>query len=229
MKRGCPFHPQTGGIGLSDIAGIVRCGDRVRMSLALDQLSRSLVRTEELDEARGEALTFLAMVTAATLEMGGSRAMHRVQLDAAREMERLETSHEIAVASRRIVEGIVRPLTDPTLTHTQMLIDRALQILEKHYHKDLTDDMVARELGLSTSHFRHLFREATGQPFRKYLIAVRLEGARRMILEGDAPISEIALDVGFTGLAHFSRAFAQRFGVSPSSLRRGGMAMGARS
>lgn len=62
MKPGCPFHSQTGGIALSEIGGIVRCGDRYRLGKALAQLERSLMLTDDLDEARGEALTFIAMV-----------------------------------------------------------------------------------------------------------------------------------------------------------------------
>ncbi len=225
--RGCPFHADHGGVALSEIGGIVRCGDRVRMARALDQLERSLLLTEDLDEARGEALTFLAMVTAATMEMGGSRAMHRAQLDAARQMELARDQAEVAKFSREFVERILAPLFDSDLTPSQLLIDQALAHLAKHYHRELNDDVVARELGLSTSHFRHLFREATGQPFRKYLMALRLEKARQMIVEEDRPIGEIAVDVGFTGIAHFSRAFAQRFAVTPSSLRRGGMVVAA--
>lgn len=223
MQRGCPFHADHGGVSLSEIGGIVRCGDRVRMTRALDQLERSLMLTQDLDEARGEALTFLAMVTAATMELGGSRAMHRVQLEAARQMELASNQEEVGHLSRQIVESILAPLFDPNLTPSQLLIDQALAHLAKHYHRDLNDDVVARELGLSTSHFRHLFREATGQPFRKYLMSLRLEKARQMIVEGDQSIGEIAVEVGFTGIAHFSRAFVQRFAATPSSFRKGGM------
>lgn len=225
MSRGCPFHSDHGGIALSEISGIVRCGDRVRMAKAIEQLESSLLRTEDLDEARGEGLTFLAMVTAATMEMGGSRAMHRVQLDAARKLEFAQDQREVADVVRDMVESILAPLFDPANTPSQILIDQALAYLAKNYHRDLTDELVARELGLSTSHFRHLFREATGQPFRRYLMSVRLERARQLIIEGEMPISEVAVEVGFTGLAHFSRAFAQRFAVSPTLLRRAGMAV----
>lgn len=225
MKRGCPFHADHGGVALSEIGGIVRCGDRVRMAKALEQLESSLLATIDLDEARGEALTFIAIVTAATLEMGGSRSMHRVQLDAARQMESAKTQTDVARLSRDTVEFILAPLFDPNLTPSQILIDQALAFLARNFHRELNDEVVARELGLSTSHFRHLFREATGQPFRKYLMSLRLEKARQLIVEGDRPIGEIAVDVGFTGIAHFSRAFVQRFAATPSSFRRGGMAV----
>ncbi len=217
-----------GGVALGEISGIVRCGDRVRMNAALGQLKAAILRTQDLDEARGTALTFVAMVTAATLEMGGPRAMHRVQLDAARAFDQVKTTEEISETADRFVHMVCGSMFDEDLTTAKLLIDRSLAYLDRNYHRDLNDDMVARELGLSTSHFRHLFREATGQPFRKYLIAVRLERARRLLVESDLAVSDIALEVGFSGLAHFSRAFAQRFAATPSSIRRGAMVAAAR-
>lgn len=219
---GCPFHSSSGGIGLAEVSSIVRVGDRVRFTKALDQLESSLETATDLDEARGQALTFLAMVTAGMLELGGSREMHRVQLTAARELDQLESPYAIAQCARRHVEDIAESLFKPVASPSSYLVDRALAIVERNFAKDLTDATVATQLGLSTSHFRFLFKEATGQPFHKYLVALRLEKARQMLLNEDVPVSVVAKAVGFAGLSHFSRAFAQRFQVSPTSIRRQG-------
>jgi len=218
---GCPFHSKSGGIALGEIASIVRVGDRVKFSRAVDQLEGSIRSATDLDEARGQVLTFLAMVTAATLEMGGSRAMHRVQLDAARELDRLHTADHIAIMGRSFVEQVAEPLFHDSQSPSSYLVDRALAIVERHFAKNLTDSAVAAQLGLSTSHFRFLFREATGQPFHKYLVALRLEKARQLLVEEEMAVSAVAKAVGFTGLSHFSRAFTQRFAVSPTHIRRG--------
>ena len=59
------------------------------------------------------------------------------------------------------------------------------------------------------------------QPFHRYLIALRLEKARELIVTQHLPVSVVAKAVGFSGLAHFSRAFTQRFGANPSEIRKG--------
>jgi AraC-like DNA-binding protein len=218
---GCPFHSKGGGIALSEIPSVLRLGDRVKFSKALDQLERSILATADIDEARGEALTFLAMVTAATLEMGGSRQMHRQQLEAAREFDRLQSLDALAVAARRRAEEVGAGSFKEQQSPSSYLVDRALALVERNFARDLNDATVADQLGLSTSHFRFLFKEATGQPFHKYLVALRLEKARSMLVEGNMSVSEVARAVGFAGLSHFSRAFAQRFSVSPTHLRRG--------
>lgn len=218
--QGCPFHSKAGLIPLREVAAIVRVGDRRRFSRALEQLSGGIYGADDLDEARGQALTFLAVVTAGILESGGSRELHRVQLEAARKLETLETLEEIAAEAVDQCETIAEPLFASPDTPSGHLVDRALAIVERNYAKNLTDSIIAQQLGLSTSHFRFLFKQATGSPFHKYVIAVRLEKARLMLLEQGLPVSQVAAAVGFAGLSHFSRAFTQRFKASPTSLRR---------
>lgn len=220
QTAGCPFRPHTGGVALSELGAVMRLCDRNRFNRAFHQLEASLDHAEDLEEARGLALTFLAVVTAATLEMEGGREMHKVQLDAARALDSCtEIAQVLEVAQQRVRQVAPSMFTEPT-NPSAALISRALTIVERNYAKPLSDALLAGELGLSTSHFRFLFRQATGQPFHKYLISVRLEKARQMLLEGHLPVSQVASRVGFAGLSHFSRAFAQRFSVSPTSVRR---------
>ncbi len=218
---GCPFRGKSGRIALSEIPAIVRVGDRVKFKKAILQLEEGLENAEDLDEARSQSLTFLAMVTATMLETGGSRSMHRVQLEAARELERMTTRKLIAQATVESLRNIAGWLVDPEDAPTGSLMTRAMEIVERNFAKDLSDEQIATQLGLSTSHFRFLFRQTTGQPFHRYLIALRLEKARELIVTQHLPVSSVARAVGFSGLAHFSRAFTQRFGANPSELRKG--------
>ena len=220
QPQGCPFHSKTGLIPLREVAAIVRVGDRRRFSRALQQLEGGIHNAVDLDEARGQALTFLAVVTAGILESGGSRELHRVQLETARRLEKLDSLDEIAAEAVEECERIAEPLFSSPDSPSAHLVDRALAIVERNYAKNLTDSVIAQQLGLSTSHFRYLFKQATGSPFHKYVIAIRLEKARLMLLEQGLPVSQVAAAVGFTGLSHFSRAFTQRFKASPTSLRR---------
>jgi AraC-like DNA-binding protein len=222
----CPFHSGASGVSLSEIAGIVRCADRTRMQNALDQLVRGVLATQDLDEAKGEALTFIAVVTAATLELGGDRRMHRVQLDAARRLDTLTNHQEVAEVAAAITHEVAAALFAPLPNPSHILVERALGILNDKFMEDIDDDVIAARLGLSTSHFRHLFREVTGTPFSKYLSSLRLEKAKEMIVEDSfISINEVATACGFSAASHFTRAFSARFSVSPTEMRRGSLAV----
>ncbi len=218
--HGCPFHSGGGGVPLARIGAIVRSGNRVEFAKAVSQLEESIAATTDLDEARGQILTFLAVVSASMLEMGGGRELLRQQLESARELDRADRSAALREIALRRIETIAQPLFRQNSNPSDELVDRALAWVERNYAKPISDSSVARELGLSTSHFRFLFRQATGQPFHKYLIAIRLEKAKQMLLDPRSSVGSVARAVGFTALAHFSRAFTNRFSVSPNQMRR---------
>lgn len=219
LSAGCPFHSEHGGIALSELGAIVRLRDRVKFRKAMDQLEQAIFKTEDLDEAKGEALTFIAVATAATLEIGASRTMHRLQLEAARKLDSANSTLEVASIARQLLSQSVGALIEKSESPNDRLVDKALSLVDRQYSKPLTDALVADQLGLSPSHFRFLFRQATGQPFHKYLIGVRLERARQLLSEEGVPVSEAAYAVGFNGLSHFSRAFSQRFAANPTQVR----------
>jgi len=216
--HGCPFHSQGTGVPLSEVTGALRLGDRARFNQALDFLTRSLSQTD-LDEARGQALTFAATVVTAALESGGDRQLHRALLDFARKLEAATTSLELADLVREDLNTLAAFMFQESESPSGYLIERAVSILDRNYAKDISDAALATQLGLSTSHFRYLFKQTTGQPFHKYLMALRLEKAKRLLQEDDLSVSSVARSVGFSGLAHFSRAFAQRFSINPTSIR----------
>jgi len=81
-------------------------------------------------------------------------------------------------------------------------------------------DATAREAGLSPFHFLRVFTGVLGVTPKQYLIRARLGRAARRLAEGDQPITEIALDVGFGDLSNFVRTFHRAAGVSPRRFRQ---------
>ena len=215
----CPFHSSSHGIPLSELGSVVRLRDRVRFQKALTQVHAAFEKTTDLDEARSEALTFLAIVTSGMLEAGGSRSLHKIQLEAARGYDKCNSIEELEAMSGEMVNKVVGDWLNTDDVQPR-IVEKALSVVDRHFAADLSDDDVANQVGMSTSHFRFLFKQAVGKPFHQYLIATRLEKAKMMLEGGHGSISEIAGSVGFSGLASFSRAFTQRFGVSPSEFKR---------
>jgi len=82
-------------------------------------------------------------------------------------------------------------------------------------------DMVSRAVGLSTRYIHKLF-SSEPEPLMKWVWVERIEGARKEI-EATASrrkaISQIGFSWGFTGPAHFSRSFRNRYGVAPVEYR----------
>jgi AraC-like DNA-binding protein len=76
----------------------------------------------------------------------------------------------------------------------------------------------AKHVGLSSGRARHLFVEATGLPFRTYLLWLRLNRAIELY-SGGSSLTAAAHGGGFSDSSHFSRTFRRMFGLAADSLR----------
>jgi AraC family transcriptional regulator len=97
---------------------------------------------------------------------------------------------------------------------------RAKEILMAHMDGDIALDALARECGLSRSHFARAFRTTTGAPPHKWLLARRIELAQDLLRNSTISLEEIAFRCGFTDQSHFTRVFSRVMHVSPGEWRR---------
>ena len=87
---------------------------------------------------------------------------------------------------------------------------------------------LAEIAGVHAVHVVRGFRRARGVTPGAYLRRLRLEAARRALLESDGSIAEIAFDAGFYDQAHFTRAFGRAIGLTPAAFRRRHAPLGVR-
>jgi AraC-like DNA-binding protein/ligand-binding sensor protein len=106
-------------------------------------------------------------------------------------------------------------------------VARARKFIHANLDQPLPLGHVAREAGLSESHFCRLFKETTGLTLTDYVNRCRIEWAKRELLKPEARISEIAFQIGYQSLSQFNRSFARIVGQSPTRYRRERLAQAA--
>jgi AraC family transcriptional regulator len=79
---------------------------------------------------------------------------------------------------------------------------------------------LARECGLSVSHFTRAFRKSFGMSPYRWLLERRIDHAKVLLVTGDLPIANIAMQSGFSDQAAFTRVFGRIVGNSPSRWKR---------
>ena len=79
---------------------------------------------------------------------------------------------------------------------------------------------LAKSCGVSYSTLRTAFRAETGTTLGQYHLGLRLEEARRLLVQTDLPITEIAERTGFCNQKHFSALFKRKLEVTPFAYRR---------
>jgi AraC family transcriptional regulator len=98
----------------------------------------------------------------------------------------------------------------------------ALRFIEERLAEDLCLDDIAAAAGLSRFHLSRVFVAATGMPIMHYLRGRRLTEAARSLASGASDILSVALSWGYGSHEGFTRAFRNRFGITPERVRARG-------
>lgn len=96
----------------------------------------------------------------------------------------------------------------------------SMRFIRENHRRKLTVEALARNAGMSPSHFAHRFSSVARISPMRFLREVRLERARSLLYEAGFRANEVAANVGFESAAHFTREFKRRFGVPPSHYLR---------
>jgi len=80
-------------------------------------------------------------------------------------------------------------------------------------------DMLARESGLSKFHLIRVFKKNVGISPAKYLNQIKMDLAKHWLLKSSKTVLAIAMDLGFSDLSTFNKAFKKAAGNSPSGFR----------
>ena len=99
------------------------------------------------------------------------------------------------------------------------MIAEAIEYIEEHYDGQLTVEEIAQHLSISKSSFCHLFRAETNFSPYDYILTVRINKAKTLLLCTTQNIDEIAWTVGYNSSANFIRAFRQKTGITPTQFR----------
>jgi AraC family transcriptional regulator len=97
-------------------------------------------------------------------------------------------------------------------------VDRAIECIWQRYSEPLSLTEIA--LPLSRSYFARLFRDTTGITPGRFLAAIRISQAKRLLLSTSTSVTDISFAVGYNSLGSFSNCFTASVGVSPGRFRR---------
>lgn len=107
----------------------------------------------------------------------------------------------------------------PTLCFNEK-ISFILHYIEKNISKPLSNQILAEKLNFHPSHFIRFFKASLGISPMKYILRLRMKQAEFLLLSSYLSISEIGERVGYANVYHFSKAFKQYVGYSPSEYRQ---------
>lgn len=100
------------------------------------------------------------------------------------------------------------------------IIRKALMYIHEKYQKEITLEEVAEHVGLSTTYFSRMFSKETQRNFTEYINMIRVEESKKLLLDLNYSLCDIAISTGFSDQSYFSKVFKKHEGISPGMYRK---------
>lgn len=97
------------------------------------------------------------------------------------------------------------------------------RIIDSRYYQNLSMEQLARQIHISEKHMCRLFKKELGLTPKGYLLKVRMDSGKNLLLTTQNRIGDIAVSVGYPSQMEFSKVFKRYFGVTPSAMRKNGV------
>ncbi|MDP1026879.1 AraC family transcriptional regulator [Sphingomonas sp. KR1UV-12] len=107
----------------------------------------------------------------------------------------------------------------PSADFSAYRIHQIMNDIQARPEDDHTLEALSGQAGLTPSHFCRVFKRATGATPHQYVMKARLDRARDLLGQSDLSVAQVAEMTGFTSQSHFTRAFRQYAGQTPSGWR----------
>lgn len=101
------------------------------------------------------------------------------------------------------------------------VVDQIVGYFEDHYAEKISLDQIAENMYLSPFYISRIFKRETGDTPIRHLINIRLERAKELLESGNGgSIREVAEEVGYDDVYHFSKLFKKHYGITPTQARK---------
>ena len=122
--------------------------------------------------------------------------------------------NQLILTLLRQVEGKPAPVS--RMRGEYRIIHQTQAFVSAHVWEDLSVPFVARHVDMSPSYLTALFQKHLAISPAEYIRRVKLQESKRLIRENKLNFTEIAAELQYSTVHHFSRQFKEKFGLTPS-------------
>lgn len=197
--------------------------DQLDVLLASPTIGRAgTLATNSLRQQKNLFICTTTLVTRAAIRGGLERETAFSLSDVyIQKVELMKLPSEVMRLQVRMVSDFTRRVADATCgeKHDARIRQARLYILQ-HLNERISTDQLARELRLNRTYLCRLFQEQTGMSAGHYVMAMKLDEAKRLLAISRKTLPEIAACLGFSSQSHFQNAFKAHTGVTPNQYRK---------
>lgn len=206
---------------LGDFFEVLGSGDSQSSLILLGEILRSIAGNLHIHgtELRSLCLQLISGANRIAAEIGdvsrhvgSEKKLWEQILDCREEPELLQETV-------RIITGLCDFIAERKKSHTQIIVQKALEYMNEHFNENLSLRSVADSVYLSPNYVGALFRAELGVSFTDQLIQIRVNKAKEMLHHSQLKLYEVAEYVGYQNIGYFTSLFKRITGFSPKEYR----------
>ena len=193
-------------------ATLIVCVPDALLQIVAKQLNRDpgCIDIADRFQMRDPIIEHIGWALKADLDAGrvGGRPL-RESLGAALAVQLLQRHYRGSLPMRKARGGLSQDVLERVISHIEDNLGGKLSLAE-----------IAAVAGMSVSHLKALFRNATGLPVYEYVLRRRVERAQLLLRDQRLPVGQVALAAGFSHQSHLARHMQRILGSTPAAVRK---------
>jgi two-component system, response regulator YesN len=207
-----------------ELIGLVKIGDRNGAKTLLNEILVHVFYYEagNLDVLKARVLELVVVISRAAVESGaGLKRMLGINFEMILAFAEIDDFTEICTWVSSTLDEMMDTIYNTRDVKNLSLLTKSMEYIRTHYSSDISLEDVAKHAVVSESHISHIFGKELGVTFSSYLTKVRIENAKKLLLNTDYSVLTISDMVGYDQPGYFSKVFKKYSGKTPGKFRRG--------
>ncbi len=208
------------------LAAISICNGRITETKQhLTKMFERFIQTKIMPEVAKNYCSALVLRVKATLQVEDcvDRLLASGYMEIVKDVMTIDELKDYVITSMislaRTIEG---DLEKGDVDEQQKVIERAKDFMKNHLSEKINLKQISEHVYLSESYFSVLFKKVTGMTYVAYIQELRMNEAKRLLVETDDKIYEICDRIGYSDYKYFSGQFKKLVAMTPKEYRRQG-------
>ena len=205
-----------------ELLSLISLGDKAGSQKVLNEILGHVFFTSggNFDVIKARILELIVLLSRAALEGGADvEQIFGLNFKYLSQINEFTTVDELTYW----LSGIMTRFTDCVFDLKDVkhidVIYKAIDYIKRNYMKKIMLEDVANHVQLSPSYFCSVFRQEMKCNFNAYLNRIRIEMSKKLLMDNDIPLADVANLVGYEDQSYFTRVFRSRVGISPGKYR----------
>lgn len=208
-----------------DFLDVIKTGDVLQVEAFMNQFTTAqnigvLSTTSALRNVKNIAIVVMTITSRAAIQAGVLEDIaFAVSDEAIQQIERQTTMEDVYGVIKHYVLALTRLIDDEKKECYSLPIVKCRQYIATHLYEDISLTAVAEEIGLHPAYLSTLFKKEVGLTLKEYGQQKRIEESKRLLLNSNYMISDIAKLLHFHDQSHFTKVFKKVTNYTPKQFR----------